>query len=180
MIDFTFITKLEGNECKGYVPDPKNSQSGVTIAAGFDLGQRDAQEIENAFELELAGKLLPYVGVIKEHAQQLLAENPLIITEEENVLINDYCKGSSTRCLKDLWAKSDALVSFDGLPGECQTVIASVAFQYGNLSKRTLNFWHQATSGDWTAVEENLRNFGDKYAPRKNKEADLLASGLRK
>ena len=40
MIDFTFIEKLEGYRLEGYVPDAENSQSGVTIASGFDLGQR--------------------------------------------------------------------------------------------------------------------------------------------
>ncbi len=39
MIDFKFIEKLEGSARKGYVPDPDNSKSGVTIACGFDIGQ---------------------------------------------------------------------------------------------------------------------------------------------
>jgi type VI secretion system secreted protein VgrG len=39
MIDFSFIGQLEGNKTEGYVPDPENSNSGVTIASGFDIGQ---------------------------------------------------------------------------------------------------------------------------------------------
>ena len=40
LIDFDFIKDREGFETKGYVPDPEGSQSGVTIASGFDLGQK--------------------------------------------------------------------------------------------------------------------------------------------
>ena len=40
MIDFNFISKLEGGrKTKGYVPDPEGSRSGVTIATGVDLGK---------------------------------------------------------------------------------------------------------------------------------------------
>ncbi|WP_393941438.1 pesticin C-terminus-like muramidase, partial [Shewanella sp. S23-S33] len=42
-VNFGFISGLEGGPIlQGYVPDPKNSNSGVTIATGFDLGQRSA------------------------------------------------------------------------------------------------------------------------------------------
>ena len=37
-IDWDFILEQEGFRLKGYVPDAKNSKSGVTIASGFDLG----------------------------------------------------------------------------------------------------------------------------------------------
>ncbi|BCE03374.1 hypothetical protein TYM08_P3437 [Marinicellulosiphila megalodicopiae] len=46
MIDFNFIKQLEGFELKGYVPNPDTSKSGVSIASGFDIGQRDQKEIE--------------------------------------------------------------------------------------------------------------------------------------
>ncbi|WP_367180818.1 pesticin C-terminus-like muramidase [uncultured Shewanella sp.] len=34
-------------------------------------------------------------------------------------------------------------------------MIASVAFQYGNLSIRTPHFWRQVPKGDWFAALEN-------------------------
>jgi hypothetical protein len=61
---------------------------------------------------------------------------------------------------------------------ECQTVVASVAFQYGDLSLRTPNFWQQVTTENWQAALANLQDFGDKYPTRRNKEADLLAQWL--
>ena len=63
---------------------------------------------------------------------------------------------------------------FHDLSDECQTVVASVAFQYGRLEVATPNFWRQVTTGYWLAALENLRDFGDRYPTRRNKEADLL------
>jgi hypothetical protein len=49
-----------------------------------------------------------------------------------------------------------------------------VAFQYGDLAKKTPNFWKQVTSGDWGAAKRNLLDFQDKYPTRRKKEAALL------
>ena len=46
MIDFNFISKLEGGRTtKGYVPDPEGSRSGVTIATGVDLSQMGENDL---------------------------------------------------------------------------------------------------------------------------------------
>lgn len=174
MIDFSLIAEFEGNELNGYVPDPEGSQSGVTIASGFDIGQRSVEEIENAFEPELAEKLLPYIGKKKHEAAEFLAGMPLQISAEEAETINQFSHSNAQDRLVKLWNNSDAEVDFDDLSDECQTVLASVAFQYGNLSTRTPNFWNQVTAGDWDSAVDNLRNFGDKYSTRRNREADRL------
>ena len=45
-IDWDFITEQEGGRIlKGYLPD-KKSKSGVTIATGFDLGQRNESDLQ--------------------------------------------------------------------------------------------------------------------------------------
>lgn len=176
MIDFKFIGKLEGCESNGYVPDPEGSQSGVTIASGFDIGQREEGEIRDAFSAELAEKLIPYVGMKKQQAYEFLQSNPLQVTDDEVEAINRYSHGQAERNLRQQWQQSDPAQDFDDLDEACQTVVASVAFQYGNLAKRTPNFWKQVTQGDWSAAIANLRNFGDKYATRRNQEADLLES----
>jgi len=59
-------------------------------------------------------------------------------------------------------------------------VITSVAFQYGNLATETPNFWRQVTSGDWDGAVGNLRNFGDAYGSRRNREADYFETGAQK
>ena len=176
MIDFTFIAALEGSTKEGCVPDAQNSMSGVTIGCGFDIGQRSEQEIRATFEQALADKLVIYSGLKKESAVNKLTDVPLKISSEEEAIINSACHAEAERRLKRDWANSDAVVSFESLATACQTVIASVAFQYGHLATKTPNFWRQVTQLDWHAALDNLRNFGDRYPTRRNKEADLLAS----
>lgn len=172
-IDFEFIEKLEGFELKGYVPDPKNSQSGVTIASGFDIGARTSAELDKLFKPEIANKLKPYVGLKKESALNALKLKPLTVTKEQAREINAVAhKQSIDRLVKSFNAVSK--IHFEQLTKRQATVIASVSFQYGDLSKKTPNFWKQVTSHDWVAVVKNLRNFGDRYKSRRNKEADFL------
>jgi hypothetical protein len=63
-IDYDFISKLEGGrQTTGYVPDTNTSQSGVTIATGFDLGQRNENDlIALNLPQSLIDKLKPYLG----------------------------------------------------------------------------------------------------------------------
>ena len=46
----------------------------------------------------------------------------------------------------------------------------------GSEIERTPSFWRATVSGDWKGVESELRNFGDAYATRRIREADLLAA----
>lgn len=174
MIDFTFIAELEGSTKKGIVPDAERSNSGVTIGCGFDIGQRSAKEIENAFDSELAKKLLPYIGLKKESACKKLDDEPLNISSKQELMINQFCHADAELRIQHLWNRTVEEKKFEDLHAICQTVIASVAFQYGNLSKATPNFWQQVTSNNWNSALKNLRNFGDNYKTRRNKEADLL------
>lgn len=178
-IDFDFICQLEGYCLKGYVPDPEQSHSGVTIASGFDLGQRSAQELQSLFPPELAAKLLPYVGKIKADAVRALQLQPLLISDAEAVVINAQAKRVATERLVRSWNSSQPCMPFNDLPPACATVIASVAFQYGDLAKRTPNFWRQVVAGQWQDAVNNLRHFGDKYITRRNKEAERLQQWIK-
>ncbi|MCY7296510.1 pesticin C-terminus-like muramidase [Alteromonas sp. a30] len=179
MIDFSFIQALEGNTCEGYVPDVNNSQSGVTIGCGFDIGARSKDELCAAFPDELATKLVPYAGLKNHDAVAQLQVAPLHLSEDEVTQINRHSKHHAVQRLQAQWnACEDAYIPFEALPDVCQTVVASVAFQYGTLLTRTPNFWRQVTRGDWRSALNNLRRFGDRYSTRRNKEADLLESWL--
>lgn len=172
MIVESFISDLEGRSLTGYVPHPSGSISGVTIASGFDIGQRERLEIMRAFGVELGEKLAPYSGLTGYDAINRLALIPLTITEQECEIINTFAHKQAVQRLLKSWPHSS--MPFACLADECQTVIMSVAFQYGNLSTRTPNFWRQVTTGDWVGALRNLRDFGDAYPTRRNKEADLL------
>lgn len=177
MIDYDFISELEGFEIVGYVPDYKHSNSGVTIACGFDIGQRSIKELHYMFECypDILDQLIPYTGLKGEKAVIYLKEHPLRITTEEAKIINKAVHLRSAEILWKRWVQATN-EAFNTLPPEVQTVIASVAFQYGNLEKRCPNFWHQVTKHYWNDALQNLRNFGDRYSTRRNKEADLLES----
>ncbi len=177
-IDFNFISEQEGLCLEGYVPDPEGSRSGVTIASGFDLGQCAERQIMDSFSTVLAEKLLAYVGKKKLEACALIEACPLHISSEEAAEINAYTHATAELRLLEIWRLSSSNVNFDVLPRTCQTVIASVAFQYGNLAIRTPNFWRQVTSGDWDSAVTNLRSFGDNYPSRRNREADILQQWL--
>ena len=175
LVDFNFIKKLEGNKLKGYVPDFENSNSGVTIACGFDLGQRKRRYIKKQFSKLLAAKLLPYCGVKGLSAKLMTNFIPLEITQQEADEINSAVQASALNKLLLRWRKASD-IPFDSLPIEVRTVIVSVAFQYGSLALKAPVFWSQVTNGDWYGALKNLRDFGDRYSSRRNTEADLLES----
>lgn len=175
-VDFDFIHTLEGRRVlDGYVPDPDAGGSGVTIASGFDLGQRNPTDLERlGLSNDLCARCRPYLGLKGEEALRALSDEPLSVTDAEAASIDDATARSH---LQELAAAFDAASSqpFASLTPEQQTVIASVSFQYGvALWRRTPNFWRQITLGDWAAALMNLRDFGDRYPTRRNREADLL------
>jgi hypothetical protein len=84
-VDYTFLSAREGG-CKtsGYVPAAANSDSGVTIATGFDLGQRSEADLKGlGLSSGLIAKLKPYLGKRKKDAVDALKNAPLTVTATE-------------------------------------------------------------------------------------------------
>jgi len=171
-IDWEFIGQQEGTKLEGYVPDSKESNSGVTIATGFDLGQRNAEDLKD-FPQELQDKFSPYLGLKKEEADKKLKEKPLTITKEEQQLIDKTIKQKESNKIIESYEKTTGK-KFSDLSKQQQTVIVSVGFQYGDLATKTPKFWKAITEGNWESVETELRNFGDRYDSRRKREADYL------
>ena len=172
-INFDFISTFEGGSLnKGYVPDAANSKSGVTIAVGFDLGARNLNDLR-ALELapSLVNLLSAYLGLQGMQALRYLEQHPLLITDANAKAINSAVKRG---LIESLIAKynADASESFASIPSRWQTVIASVEFQYGSLQKKCPSFWRCVTKPDWQEAIVELRDFGDRYKTRRNKEAD--------
>lgn len=177
-VDWDFIKGLEGRKLKGYVPTDKAGnvfdQSGVTIGTGFDIGQRSIAELKSmGLPDTLVTKLAPYAGKKKTAAIQALNTAPLRLSNGEVDLLDKIVKQKELDKLVSSYNKSSK-TKFENLLPEQQTILASVAFQYGDLSKKTPNFWRAVTSGNWAQAHKNLMNFGDKYKTRRNKEASLL------
>ena len=175
-IDFDFILEQEGFETKGYVPDAKSSKSGVTIASGFDLGARDENDLQGLPE-DIVKTLKPYLGLKGEEAENFLNNNILNITEKQAKIINEFAKKEAVKNLRNAWETTTG-TSFNDLSKEKATVLASVAFQYGNLQTETPNFWRQATNNQWQEAYNNLLNFGDRYDSRRKREAEYLFPNL--
>lgn len=178
-VNFGFISGLEGGPTlTGYVPDPEHSNSGVTIATGFDIGQRSRYELIKMFPAgsSLVNKLSPYCGQKKHDALKVLNVGPLEVTTDEADLIDLCVKSQLLEQLQHRYNRSSDVL-FDELNEHVQTVIASVAFQYGNLATRCPAFWQTAITQDWQAMDAELCNFGDRYPTRRKREADYLKLG---
>ena len=184
-IDYAFISSLEGgSRLTGYVPAANVSRSGVTIATGFDLGQRNEADLRRlGLAPELIVRLKPYLGLKSIEAKQYLAKHPLVINCGDAGTIHRAVKTEHVRQLELKYMGShhnQNNVAFSRLPAEAQTVIASVSFQYGiNLDIRAPRFWRAVSSQNWEAAMEELRNFGDAYPTRRHREAERLARIVR-
>jgi hypothetical protein len=188
-IDWDFIAQQEGRARQdGYVPDPTGSQSGVTVATGVDLGARNSQDLARLnLSDSLRQKLEPYLGLRRQEAVDFLRANPLRLTPAEVQELDLAVKNQSMGQLVDTYndavtarnqADGGSRLRFEQLPQEMQTVIASVHFQYGSLPTATPNFFNQVVDQRWNDALGNLRNFGDRYSSRRNREADLLTQGI--
>ena len=109
----------------------------------------------------------------------------LIITEGTYEEDKYGCKaylsqpGISNKDQVEAWKKTTG-ESFDSLTTEQATVVASVAFQYGNLETETPNFWKYVTSNQWQKAYNELMDFEDNYSTRRKEEAKLLFEYLKK
>jgi len=119
------------------------------------------------------------LGKKNKDAVDALKKAPLTITLAEAEQIDKAVKKDHIRSVKrayDAAAVGDKTKKiFDDLPGEAQTVIMSVSFQYGRgLSVATPKFWQAILSQDWKETSKILKAFGDVYPTRRKLEAALL------
>ena len=175
-IDFGFIGEQEGYRSSMYVPADKGKvydSSGPTVGTGVDIGQRNVAGLKGLPQ-NLIDKLTPYTGKKGQKALDYVNDNPLTLSESEVATLNTWAKKQETESLIKLWER-DSDTAWDDLTKEQATSVASVMYQYGSKKVRTPAFWKAATSGDWDKVEAELRNFGDKYSPRRVREANYLS-----
>ncbi len=176
-IDTGFIAKVEGVVLKAYVPLPKKTKSGVTIGAGFDLGQMDLKEFKSLpMDEALRAKLLPYVGLKKYKATAFLKAHPLHLTNVEVEQLNVIAANKILMPLSTSYYKSSGK-SFTTLPAAAQTALFSFAYQYGAgfMKKKNLShLWNHFVAEDWSQASQALHGF-KVYGERRKQEAKLLA-----
>ena len=183
MINWHFIEELEGAAvATGYVPRDKDGKplgkSGVTIAGGVDLGQRSVNDWRRlAIHDATLEMIKPYCGVKGAAAVALLNERPLVLGEAHVQELDNCLRADFTKTVENRWNAATSVnhgAMWDDLSDREQTVIMSVAWQYGTPWKRCPTFWGHATAGRWDDVIAELRDFGDVYPTRRRKEADYM------
>lgn len=178
-IDVNFISSLEGTSLVGYIPKEKGvplGKSGVTVATGFDLGQRNEQDLRIlGLNPQLVSKLRPYLGKKKWEADNFLRANPLTLTPKEVDEINKSVFIVKVRGI----IREVGETKWQAMSRSLRTVLASVQFQYGSARSRTPNFFKRVLSLDVPSVASYLRSFGDRYRTRRNKEADYLQTSMK-
>jgi len=153
-------------------------KSGVTIASGVDLGQRSASDWQRLAIHEATLEMIrPYCGVKGDAAVALLNERPLVLGEAHVAELDNCLRAEFLRTVSERFNSASGRVrgpTWDDLSDREQTVVMSVAWQYGTPWKRCPTFWGHATAGRWDDVIAELRDFGDADPTRRGKEADYL------
>lgn len=173
----SFIEKEEGGQkLAGYVPRVKGS--GLTIGTGVDLGQHSEKDLE---EMGVSDKTIykvrKYLGKKDAIARAALKEKPLELTKEEADELDAAVHGDIYGTVEDkLKAKGVTLAK---LPEEAQTVIKSIAINFGkNFDEKIPSIWKAITEKDWSKVQDLLVNTKWKQpelVARRKREADLLS-----
>ena len=182
-IDWTFIEKMEGMRLEGYVL-PGRPNAGVTIAMGVDLGHWTESDLRSAgLRPETLARLIPFLGLTGQSARRALEAHlqdygeAVTIEAGEAGRLNELGRREIVGPLKRFYDGDwrTGSIRFDDLPGPAQTVLASVAWQYGpNLAVRTPKFWNHMTRRNWSEAVRELRNFGDTDGYRRRQEARHL------
>lgn len=176
-INWDFISSLEGKAVKdAYVP---SDNSGVTIATGFDLKEKDADLLNQMGISEDTTNLLSqFFGMQGAEAKE--SSQGFSLSDDQVKEIDQASHNWYAGQVKRAYENGDHQTAWDDLTEAQRTVITSVGFQHGTSFKRKdgseMNYIKQARANDWDSLLANLRNFGDDFNTRRNKEADYLES----
>ena len=182
-----WITTNEGGSLrKGYVPRVKggSDNSGVTIAAGFDLGQHSLDDLRQLnLSEDLTKRLSPYLGLTGKAARDALAKQSVTLSRNEAAEIDDAAFASYFNNAAQTFDQTAGAGEFARLPWQAQTVIADLWYNMGDLSDASVApvFWKQVTTGDWEGAYRNLRNFSQKdprLADRARGDSKLLRDAI--
>ena len=169
---------MEGSSLTGYVPLVATTNSGVTIAHGFDLGQLSLREFDNLpLDGSLKVKLRPYVGLKKYNALSFLQKHPLSITNAELMELNLVAANKILQPLVKYYNNASR-ESFLDLPPAAQTAMFSFAYQNGPFfmfQPQSRKLWEYFVTQNWSKASKQLLQYSA-YRSRRVDEANLLSS----
>tara|TARA_B100000212_G_C27384397_1_gene538533 strand:+ start:5369 stop:6127 length:759 start_codon:yes stop_codon:yes gene_type:complete len=183
-VNFDFIRKSEGFETEGYVPrsgEQVLDSSGVTIGTGLDLGTKNMNYFKDFENKETLKKMEAYFGMKGQAAYDFEQANPLSLSEEETKALDNFVKGRELESIENSFLALTGK-ELSSMPPRLQTVIADLQFQYGSNYNRTPKFREiikdiaedPQDADSYIPLMNELRDFGDKYDTRRNREADLI------
>jgi len=183
-VNFDFIRKSEGFETEGYVPrsgEQVLDSSGVTIGTGLDLGTKNMDYFKDFENKETLKKMEAYFGMQGQEAYDFEQANPLSLSEEETKALDNFVKGRELESIENSFLALTGK-ELSSMPPRLQTVIADLQFQYGSNYNRTPKFRDiikdiaedPQDAESYMPLMSELRDFGDKYDTRRNREADLI------
>lgn len=182
-IDFSYLSQFEGgSKLIGYIPFIKLSdgkrKSGVTIGCGIDLGQRNLRDLTNLkLSKSLEILLAPYLLRKGEEAFSYLKKNPLVLSVEQAKELNEAVRDHDIGLMIQIFNRFSK-VQFKDLPWQAQTVLASLAWNFGPSLDRSIPLtFMDAADQDWHSFGTRLRNFPSKEPAldaRRKKEAELI------
>jgi len=206
LVNFAYLAQWEGGQLlHGYVPYSGKrvaGASGVTIATGFDIGQKSAGQMDKlGIEPTLLAKLSPFAGHRLKHPgknglsftqAEVMAVLTSIgapvptITKTQADLLDKLIHGEHLAAAKNAWnnAKQANVPSFTQLPAPWQTVMFSRFFHQGMGAHTTPQmhlFWTSATAGEWDAAATALANYPVSqawYKTRVKQEATYLRTQM--
>jgi hypothetical protein len=202
LVDWSVIERLEGGmRLRGYVPLGKQSpnyygstdpalltwtdgfnKSGVTICAGFDIGQHSADYVRSLpVSPVVQGLLLPYARQTGLAACRALhAAKGLEIGKDEASAINKRVKHDKMAAFSKAYndARPERKLRFEMLAQPIRTATMSFAFQYGEYGKWTgptaSTYWRAIVAQDWKEAARILvQDYRKENVWRRREEAKL-------
>jgi hypothetical protein len=197
-VDFAYLARWEGGQyLRGYVPFAQGivaGNSGLTIATGFDVGQRsEAALADMKLPPEVGPKLAPYAsqrfrGKNRAQVLQIVAKRgPIpVLTKAEADQVDAVVHREHLLAARDSFnaRRKPGVPTFQNLPANWQTVLFSRTFHQGTGMPDTgvaKPFYAAVTAGKWQEAVTALRNYAvsqDWYKTRVAQEAALLATRL--
>lgn len=158
-IAWPFIYAQEGGLLlNGYVPDDTSGASGVTIAAGIDLGQVKPEDpMLGSLPADLRARIAPYLGKHGRFAQLLLRDRPLQVSSAEADFLMAKKKAQFVAAVTAHFDRG-AAQPYATIPEGPATAIMSVAWQYGDpwQDSKCGAFWSIAQACDWPRLAAYL------------------------
>ena len=176
-VNMEFLRMSEGFETEGYVPrsgEQVLDSSGVTIGTGLDLGTKNIDYFKDFENKETLKKMEAYFGMQGQEAYDFEQENPLSLTREEAVEVDNFVKGRELESIENSFLALTGK-ELSSMPPRLQTVIADLQFQYGSNYNRTPKFREiikdiaedPQDAQSYMPLMSELRDFGDKYDTRR-------------